>query len=215
MIALACIVGLSLLTNIHNIGRAFLSMIIPQRRRIMKAAERVHDIKLDGFMQILKHEVALMNRLVMTVDKFTKNTTRLVVIVDGLDSCEQEKVLQVLDIIHTLFNVENSSFVVILAVDPQIIIKGIDQNLKSVFHDTAVNGFDYLRNIVHLPFYLQSQGLQAKKQRLTKSVSTYDLNHESPTHNHKSYRVRNHIYILYFFFSHFYFCKFAVSFSHM
>ncbi|XP_045203576.2 kinase D-interacting substrate of 220 kDa B-like isoform X2 [Mercenaria mercenaria] len=191
MIALAAVVGLSLLSNIHNIGRAFLSMCIPQRRRIMKAAERVHHIKIDGFMQILKYEVGLMNRLVMSIDKFTKNTTRLVVIVDGLDSCEQEKVLQVLDIIHSLFNVENSSFVVILAVDPQIIIKGIDQNLKSVFHDTAVNGFDYLRNIVHLPFYLQSQGLQAKKQRLTKSVSTYDVNHESPTHNHKAYRRKD------------------------
>ncbi|XP_060576340.1 kinase D-interacting substrate of 220 kDa B-like [Ruditapes philippinarum] len=70
MIALACVVGLSLLTNIHNIGRAFLSMIIP-------------------------------------------------------------------------------------------------------------------------PETLEYQGLQAKKQRLTKSVSTYELNHESPTHNHKSYRRKD------------------------
>lgn len=189
MIAFAAVVGLSLLSNVHNIGKAIISMCIPQRRRIMKAADNVHRIKIDGFMQILKREVALMNNLVVSVDKFTKNTTRLVVVVDGLDSCEQDKVLQVLDIIHSLFNEDNSSFVVILAVDPQIIIKGIDQNLKSVFQDTAVNGFDYLRNIVHLPFYLQSQGLQVKKQKLTKSVSTYDVNHESPTHNHKAYRV--------------------------
>lgn len=198
VIAFACIVGLSLLSNVHNFGKAVISMCIPQNRRIMKAADSVHRIKIDGFMQTLKHEVALMNNFVATVDKFTKNTTRLVVVVDGLDSCEQEKVLQVLDIIHTLFNDDNSSFVVILAVDPQIIIKGIDQNLKSVFHDSTVNGFDYLRNIVHLPFYLQSQGLQAKKQDLTKSSSTYDISHESPTHNHKNYKVNINIHLFLF-----------------
>ncbi|WAQ99559.1 KDISB-like protein [Mya arenaria] len=190
MAATAAIVGGSLLINIRNLYKAFKSLWRPQRKRIMNAAENVHNIKIDGFMQVLKTEVSLMNSFVTSVDSFTKNTTRLVVVVDGLDSCEQEKVLQVLDIIHALFNEENSPFVVILAVDPQIIIKGIDQNLKSAFHDTNVNGFDYLRNIVHLPFYLQSQGISVKKQELTKSVSTYDVGHESPQHNHKAYRVQ-------------------------
>ena len=198
MISFACIFGLSLLSNIHNFGKAMIALIVPQKRRIMKAVDTVHRLKLDGFMQVLKREVTLMNNLVRMVDRFTKNTTRLVVVVDGLDTCEQEKVLQVLDIIHSLFNEENSSFVVVLAVDPQIIIKGIDQNLKTAFHDTNVNGFDYLRNIVHLPFYLQSQGIQVKKQDFTKSVSSYDVNHESPTHNHKNYRVSK---ICIFFFS--------------
>lgn len=195
IIAFACIFVLSLLTNIHNFVKAVVSLAVPQKRRIMKAVDSVHRLKLDGLMQVLKREVLLMNGLVRSIDRFTKNTTRLVVVVDGLDTCEQEKVVQVLDIIHSLFNEENSSFVVILAVDPQIIIKGIDQNLKSAFHDTNVNGFDYLRNIVHLPFYLQSQGIQIKKQELTKSVSTYDVNHDSPTHNHKMYRV-SAVYIL-------------------
>lgn len=189
MATAASIVGVSLLINIRNFYKAIKCIWKPQKRRIMTAAENVHKIKIDGFMQVLKTEVSLINSFVMSMDNFTKNTTRLVIVVDGLDSCEQEKVLQVLDIIHALFNEDNSPFVVILAVDPQIIIKGIDQNLKSAFHDTNVNGFDYLRNIVHLPFYLQSQGISVKKQDLTKSVSTYDVGHESPTHNHKAYRV--------------------------
>lgn len=32
-----------------------------------------------------------------TIDSFTQNQTRLVVIIDGLDACEQDKVLQMLD----------------------------------------------------------------------------------------------------------------------
>jgi len=46
----------------------------------------------------------------------------LVVVVDGLDSCEQEKVLMVLDTIHLLSDV-NSPFIMVLAIDPHIIAK--------------------------------------------------------------------------------------------
>lgn len=49
-------------------------------------------LKMDGFMQQLKLEVELMSRMVTSMDAFTADQTRLVVIVDGLDSCEQDKV---------------------------------------------------------------------------------------------------------------------------
>lgn len=39
----------------------------------------------------------LMAKMAKTIDGFTQNQTRLVVIIDGLDSCEQDKVLQMLD----------------------------------------------------------------------------------------------------------------------
>lgn len=62
---------------------------------------------LDGFLilgpsvcfslQVLKWEVELMARMAKTIDSFTQNQTRLVVIIDGLDACEQDKVLQMLD----------------------------------------------------------------------------------------------------------------------
>ena len=124
MASFASIVGLSILFNIPTFWRAVIAMCVSQKQRVMRAADNIHRLKLEGFMQLLKHEVTMMNVFVTSMDKFTRNTTRLVVVVDGLDSCEQEKVLQVLDIIHALFNDDNSPFVVILAVDPQIIIKG-------------------------------------------------------------------------------------------
>ena len=46
-------------------------------------------------MQSLKREVEVMGQLTNCMDAFTTTHTRLVVIVDGLDSCEQEKLLQV------------------------------------------------------------------------------------------------------------------------
>ena len=53
-----------------------------------------------SFAQVLKCEVELMARMAKTIDSFTQNQTRLVVIIDGLDACEQDKVLQMLDTVR-------------------------------------------------------------------------------------------------------------------
>lgn len=57
------------------------------------------------------------------MDAFTQQQTRLVIIVDGLDSCEQDKVLIVLDAVHVLFSDANRPFIIILAIDPHVISK--------------------------------------------------------------------------------------------
>lgn len=54
-----------------------------------------------------------------------------------------------------LFGDQYSPFITILAVDPHVIIKGIEHNLHGLFRESSINGHDYLRNIVHLPFFLQ------------------------------------------------------------
>lgn len=47
--------------------------------------------------QVLKHEVELISKMAKTIDGFTQNQTRMAIIIDGLDACEQDKVLQMLD----------------------------------------------------------------------------------------------------------------------
>lgn len=64
-----------------------------------------------------------MKDMVTCMDSLTNQQTRLVVIVDGLDSCEQDKVLLVLDTVHMLFSDSNTPFIVILAIDPHVIAK--------------------------------------------------------------------------------------------
>lgn len=55
-------------------------------------------------------------------------------------------------------------FISIFASDPHIIIKAINQNLNSVLRDSNINGHDYMRNIVHLPVFLNSRGLSTAKK---------------------------------------------------
>ncbi|KAG7258675.1 hypothetical protein CRUP_029077, partial [Coryphaenoides rupestris] len=70
-------------------------------------------------------------------------------------------------------------FISIFASDPHIIIKAINQNLSSVLRDSNINGHDYMRNIVHLPVFLNSRGLKLSQHslgELTKFGSKTTLN---------------------------------------
>lgn len=73
------------------------------------------------------------------MDSFTAQQSRLVVIVDGLDSCEQDKVLLVLDAIQSLFSDNSCPFIVILAIDPHIIARVFKYSFKQIFTITIYN----------------------------------------------------------------------------
>jgi ankyrin repeat-rich membrane spanning protein len=86
-----------------------------------------------------------------------------VAVVDGLDSAEQEKVLQIMDAVSILFNEPHAPFIVLLAIDPHIIARAVDSNSQRVFTDGPISGHSYIRNIVHLPFYLQNAAVNRAK----------------------------------------------------
>ncbi|XP_041827164.1 kinase D-interacting substrate of 220 kDa B isoform X2 [Melanotaenia boesemani] len=162
LIAMACVVGLALLFNCKTWWQVADSILNSQRKRLHGAANNLHKLKSEGFMKVLKHEVEMMSKMAKTIDGFTQNQTRMAVIIDGLDACEQDKVLQMLDTVRVLFS--KGPFISIFASDPHIIIKAINQNLNSVLRDSNINGHDYMRNIVHLPVFLNSRGLSTAKK---------------------------------------------------
>uniref|UniRef100_A0A8C9R238 Kinase D-interacting substrate 220b n=1 Tax=Scleropages formosus TaxID=113540 RepID=A0A8C9R238_SCLFO len=162
LVAMASVVGLALVLNCRTWWQVLDSVLNSQRKRLHGAANRMHKLKSEGFMKVLKCEVELMAKMAKTIDGFTQNQTRLVVIIDGLDSCEQDKVLQMLDTVRVLFS--KGPFIAIFASDPHIIIKAINQNLNSVLRDSNINGHDYMRNIVHLPVFLNSRGLSSARK---------------------------------------------------
>jgi len=105
----------------------------------------------------------LLQQMVESLDAYSNQQSRLIVIVDGLDSVEQRKILTVLDTVHGLFSDPGQPFIILLAIDPHVIIKAIELNLNQVFSDTSIGGHAYLRNMVHLPFFLQNAGLRKVK----------------------------------------------------
>ena len=74
--------------------------------------------------------------------------------------------------VHILFGSSSSTdaespFITILAVDPHIIIRGLEHNLHSQFHESSINGHDYLRTIVQLPLFIQVRWATMARQIFT------------------------------------------------
>ncbi|XP_076293167.1 ankyrin repeat-rich membrane spanning isoform X2 [Lasioglossum baleicum] len=163
MITVALILAVSIIANLYTWNRTLQALVFSQRRHLQRSISKLETLKSEGFIQTLRGEVSLMTEMVKCLDSFMAQQSRLVIIVDGLDSCEQDKVLLVLDAIQALFSDNGYPFVVILAIDPHIIAKAVEVNSRRLFTESNIGGHDYLRNMVHLPFYLQNSGLRKVK----------------------------------------------------
>ncbi|XP_011499343.1 PREDICTED: kinase D-interacting substrate of 220 kDa isoform X2 [Ceratosolen solmsi marchali] len=171
MISIALLLAVSIIANLYTWSRTLQSLIFSQRRQLRRRIAKLETLKSEGFLQTLRSEVNLMTEMVKCLDGFTAQKSRLVVIVDGLDSCEQDKVLLVLDAIQSLFSDNGCPFIVILAIDPHIISKAVEVNSRRLFTESNIGGHDYLRNMVHLPFYLQNSGL--RKVKIAQQTALY------------------------------------------
>merc|ERR1719347_303220 len=160
---LAVLLGLILVANLYTLGQMVNAVLFSQRTHLQRAVAKHDLVQSEGYLQAVKREVILLQDMVKSLDAFSGQQSRMIVVVDGLDSVEQRKVLSVLDTVHTLFSDPGSPFIIVLAIDPHVIIKAIELNLNQAFSDTSIGGHAYLRNMVHLPFFLQNAGLRKVK----------------------------------------------------
>lgn len=155
---------IAVLSNLYTMARVCSALMFSQRRHLQRTIAKLDTLRSEGFLHALRQEVLLLQDMVRCLDALTlQQQSRLVVIVDGLDSSEQEKVLLVLDSVRTLFIGSTSSsspFIVILAIDPHVISRAVEAQHQRSQHAVGVGGHAYLANMVHLPFYLQNSGLR-------------------------------------------------------
>jgi len=97
--------------------------------------------------------VTRTRKLFTALDREFRGKRRVVIAIDDLDRCAAEKVVQVLEAVHLLFNFE--MFVVVLAVDT----RWLDQSLRIRYHRLLGAGggatpSDYLEKIIQIPMRL-------------------------------------------------------------
>ena len=133
---------------------------------------------MESFIFKLKREVDLIARTIHALDAFSNSCTRLCIVVDGLDSCEQSRVVKILEIMHMLFTSEGDPFISILAVDPHVLVRGLEQSLTPVFQNGVVKGHDYLRSIIHLPVFLNvdSSLIKQFKEKTSTTPNLFNVN---------------------------------------
>lgn len=187
------------IANFYTWGRTISSLLFSQRRHVQRTIKNWDSIKSEGFTETMRSEVTLMTEMVKCLDRYTSQQSRLVLIVDGLDSCEQDKVLLVLDAMQALFSDNNYPFLVLLAIDPHIISKAVETNSRRLFTQSNIGGHDYLRNMVHLPFYLQNSGLRKIKvaqqtaQYSKKNISGWNEAEESVNYATTTSAIHNSV----------------------
>lgn len=103
----------------------------------------------------------------------TQILKRCFITLDNLKSLSYHNCTLLLPQVRVLFS--KGPFIAIFASDPHIIIKAINQNLNSVLRDSNINGHDYMRNIVHLPVFLNSRGLSSARKFLVTSTANGDI----------------------------------------
>jgi hypothetical protein len=81
--------GVSLFFAITPIYIFTIKMLIslPQRR-IKRLTHRLNSLPFERLIQKLQHEVDLLTSMITSLNAFTNSQARLVIMVDGLDSCE-------------------------------------------------------------------------------------------------------------------------------
>ncbi|XP_055387452.1 kinase D-interacting substrate of 220 kDa B isoform X3 [Condylostylus longicornis] len=173
-------------TNLHILAKAITSLFTSQGRHLRKSMKTNEGAPLTA----LGAEVALMTDMVKCLDAFTSQQSRLVGVVDALDCCDTERILSVLSSIQTLLQSPNRPFVLLIAVDPHVIAKAAEANSRRLFTEGGIGGHDFLRNLVHLPVYLQNSGLR-KVQRAQMTALAFkrtylDFQSDEPTLGHSA-----------------------------
>ncbi|XP_050529319.1 kinase D-interacting substrate of 220 kDa B-like [Daktulosphaira vitifoliae] len=182
--------------NLYTFSQLIQSLIFSQRKQVRRTTSKLDTLKSEGFIQALRSEVNLMTEMVKCLDAFTQQQTRLVIVIDGLDSCEQDKILLLLDAVRMLFSEQNTPFIVVLAIDPHAISQVIENNSRRLFNDMNFSGHEYLRNMVHLPFFLQNSGLRKvklaqKSSQLHRKSVTNQLDECGIVHSSSTRRLSN------------------------
>ncbi|XP_055588849.1 kinase D-interacting substrate of 220 kDa B isoform X2 [Uranotaenia lowii] len=157
------------IANLHAWSKLIGALFMSQGKHLRRAFNSNEAAPLTA----LGAEVSLMTDMVRCLDAFTNQQSRLVGVVDTLDSCDTERTLAILNAIQTLLSAPQRPFVLLLAVDPHVVAKAAEANSRRLFTEGGIGGHDFLRNLVHLPVYLQNSGLRKVQRAQNTAMATY------------------------------------------
>ena len=160
-IALGSLALFILLIHFPTIVRVCQSFHRSQYKQARRLAEKFNTMPEGKFVQQLKHNVESLANIVIGIDQFAMRSTRMVVFLDGLDRCEQDKLMKIIELVTILFCYPGMPFIVVYCLDPVSIIKSIEQRITNQSINQNIRSYEYMRTIVHLPFYFPDKSRES------------------------------------------------------
>eukprot|EP00931_Biecheleriopsis_adriatica_P076967 TRINITY_DN5061_c1_g1_i3.p1 TRINITY_DN5061_c1_g1~~TRINITY_DN5061_c1_g1_i3.p1 ORF type:complete len:1114 (-),score=181.40 TRINITY_DN5061_c1_g1_i3:29-3370(-) len=102
---------------------------------------------------------------------------RLVIVIDDLDRCPQDKAVEVLQSLHLLS--EGMPFFIILAMDLRVVSKMVENTLGEQLVSNGINGVQYIDKIVQLPFAMPALSVDQRAQLLEKRLNDIEISNAS------------------------------------
>ncbi|XP_043107305.1 NTPase KAP family P-loop domain-containing protein 1 [Puntigrus tetrazona] len=103
-----------------------------------------------GLMHEVRLEMRLLCCFIHFMEIFERRRIRVVLEITSLDRCTPKKIVGVLDAINILLSDSESPFISVLAVDPEVLVRQVQQAEDCITkRDSA---YDFLDRIITLPF---------------------------------------------------------------
>lgn len=149
-IVFGCIFGIFMILPVYIFTvRMFVNL--PQRR-VKRLTHRVNQLPFERLVQKLQAEVDLLTSMITSLNAFTNSQTRLMIMVDGLDSCDQNSMVQILDALSLFFGArQNAPYILVIAADPNIIVNALQNNMRGA-GTSEITGHDYMKNVIRYNF---------------------------------------------------------------
>ncbi|XP_078578694.1 NTPase KAP family P-loop domain-containing protein 1-like [Branchiostoma floridae x Branchiostoma japonicum] len=145
------------------------SMVKSQSDNITSLMARPGFAEQLGFMSEVKKEVQTVKSLLAYLERTTNIRYRIVVVVDDLSDCQEDRVVGVLQALKVLLSDEDANIISILCVNPKQVVKCLEASLKQL-EDFDTSGYKYLNEIVNFAVCLPEPGVRAMKEVLVKAT---------------------------------------------
>lgn len=137
-----------------------------------------------GFINTVKNDIDNLNDIINSkvIKDKDINLNKIILIVDDLDRCPDDKVVEVLQTIQLLLSTE--MFIVILAIDSKWVNNCIATVYKGMLNDDkekSLFAINYLEKIIHIPFWIEplnDQSSSAFIQKLSEEIKSSTIINE-------------------------------------
>lgn len=136
------------------------NLIVRQDAHVRNALDNKKISEQLGVMHEVRKEMRLLSCFVHFMEIFMKQRIKVVLEITNLDRCTPAKIVGVLDAINILLSDEESPFISLVAVDPEVLTQKIDQ-AKDCFSKKD-RGYGFLDRIITLPFTIPPLGEESK-----------------------------------------------------
>ncbi|XP_058052466.1 NTPase KAP family P-loop domain-containing protein 1-like [Ahaetulla prasina] len=146
-------------------------LIISQKKKIESMTSDEKFTSHLGFRSAVKSEIEVLTSFIYYMEIFERRRLKVVFKITGLDLCNPEQVVGVLNAINTLLSDRNAPFIFILVVDPSDIVSCLER--ASSMKGMADNGYLYLNRTVTLPFSIPEIAIKSKMHCLKETLQNH------------------------------------------